>query len=104
MAIVHVTKDNYEEVVAASGGKVLLDFWAAWCGPCKMLSPLLEEIAAEQPDLVVAKINIDEEMDLAMKFKITSIPTLALVNAGQVVGTAVGYRPKEDVLKFINQG
>ena len=103
MAIVHVTKDNFDEVVMNSGKKVLLDFWATWCGPCKMLSPILEEIAAENPDLVVAKVNIDEEMDLAMKFQITSIPTLALVNAGKNLGTAVGYRPKEDVLKFIAQ-
>ena len=104
MAIVHVTKDNYEEVVANSGKKVLLDFWATWCGPCKMLSPVLEEIAQEQTDLVVAKVNIDEEMDLAMKFKVTSIPTLALLEGGKVLGTAVGFRPKDDVLKFIQQG
>ena len=102
MAIVHVTKDNFETVTA--GGKVLLDFWATWCGPCKMLSPVLEEVAAELPDLVIGKINIDEEMDLAMKFQITSIPTLVLMEGGKAVAQTLGYRPKADVLKFINQG
>ena len=104
MAIVHVTKDNFDEVVMHSDKKVLVDFWATWCGPCKMLSPILEDIAEERKDLVIAKVNIDEEMDLAMKFNITSIPTLALVNGGTIVDTAVGYRPKEDVLKFTDQG
>ena len=104
MAIVHVTKDNYDQVVGAADKKVLLDFWATWCGPCKMLSPVLEEIASQREDVIVAKVNIDEEMDLAMKFKVTSIPTLALIRGGQVIATSVGYRPKEDVLKFLEQG
>ena len=104
MAIVHVTKDNFEEVVKNSGKKVLLDFWATWCGPCKMIAPLLEEIDAEQKDVVIGKINVDDEMDLAMQFRITSIPTLALVENGQVIATSVGYRPKEDILKFMAQG
>ena len=100
MAIVHVTKDNFEEVVNNAGKKVLLDFWATWCGPCKMLSPILEDIDAEQHELLIAKINIDEEMDLAMKYNITSIPTLVLVQDGNTLNTAVGYRSKDDVLKF----
>ena len=103
MAIVHVTKENFDEIVMKSDKKVLLDFWATWCGPCKMLSPILEDIAEERQDLVVGKINIDEEMDLAMKFQVTSIPTLVLLKAGSVVDTAVGYRPKDDVLKFADQ-
>ena len=103
MAIVHVTKDNFDSLVMASQQKVLVDFWATWCGPCKMLAPILEEIAEERPDVTVVKVDIDEEMDLAMKFKVTSIPTLALVQGGKVLGTSVGYRPKEDVLKFIDQ-
>ena len=103
MAIVHVTKDNFDQVVMQSSKKVLVDFWATWCGPCKMLSPVLEEIDAEREDLVVAKVNIDEEMDLAMKFKVTSIPTLALVKDGQVAAVSVGFRPKEAVLQFIDQ-
>ena len=104
MAIVHVTKDNFDEVVLKSDKKVLVDFWATWCGPCKMLAPVLEEIDAEREDLLIAKIDIDEEMDLATKFKITTIPTLALVKDGQIIATSVGYRPKADVLKFADQG
>ena len=103
MAIVHVTKDNFEEVVLHSQKKVLLDFWATWCGPCKMLAPLLEEIAAERPDLVVGKIDIDEEMDLAMKYKVTSIPTLVVIKDGNTAATSVGFRPKAEVLKLVDQ-
>ena len=103
MAIVHVTKDNFDQVVMHADKKVLLDFWATWCGPCKMLSPILEEIADQQDDVIVAKVNIDEEMDLAMKFKVTSIPTLVVMKDGQAAATSVGYRPKDDVLKLINQ-
>ena len=103
MAIVHVTKDNFEEVVLHSEKKVLLDFWATWCGPCKMLSPVLEEIAAERPDLVVGKIDIDAEMDLAMQYKVTSIPTLVVVKDGNTAATSVGFRSKADVLKFVDQ-
>ena len=103
MAIVHVTKANFDEIVMHSDKKVLLDFWATWCGPCKMLSPVLEDIAAERNDLLVAKVNIDEEMDLAMKFQVTSIPTLAVVKGGQVAATSVGFRPKDDVLRFVDQ-
>ena len=103
MAIVHVTKDNFDQVVNKASKKVLVDFWATWCGPCKMLSPVLEAIDGERDDVVIAKVNIDEEMDLAMKFKVTSIPTLALVENGQVKATSVGFRPKEDVLNFIDQ-
>ena len=104
MAIVHVTKDNFDETVVKSGKKVLLDFWASWCGPCKMLSPILEEIAAEMPGVLVGKVNIDEEMDLAMKFQITSIPTLILWDQGKAVGQCVGYRPKADIVNFVNKG
>ena len=103
MAIVHVTKDNFDEVVLHSQKKVLLDFWATWCGPCKMLAPVLEEIAAERPDLVVGKIDIDAEMDLAMKYKVTSIPTLVVVKDGNTAATSVGFRSKADVLKFVDQ-
>ena len=103
MAIVHATKDNFDQEVLKASKKVLVDFWATWCGPCKMLSPILEEIAEEREDVIVAKVNIDEEMDLAMQFKITSIPTLALVKDGKVADVSVGYRSKDDVLAFIDQ-
>ena len=101
MAIVHVTKENYDAVVANSPKKVLLDFWATWCGPCKMLAPLVEEIAQERDDIVVGKVDIDEEMELAVKFGITSIPTVVVLEGGKVVNTSVGYRPKEDILALL---
>ena len=101
MAIVQVTKDNFDEVVKNSPKKVLLDFWATWCGPCKMLAPILEEIAQEREDLVVGKVNIDEEMDLAVRFGITSIPTVCVLEAGEVIERSVGYRPKEDILDLL---
>ena len=103
MAIVHVTKDNFDQVVMHSDKKVLVDFWATWCGPCKMLSPVLEDIDSQREDVLIAKINIDEEMDLAMKFNVTSIPTLLLIENGQVSATTVGFRPKDAVLAFIDQ-
>ena len=101
MAIVHVTKENYDEVVVNNPKKVLLDFWATWCGPCKMLAPILEEIAQERDDIVVGKVDIDEERELAVKFGITSIPTVCVMEGGKVVNTSVGYRPKEDILSLL---
>ena len=101
MAIVHVTKDNFDEVVLHSQNNVLLDFWATWCGPCKMLAPILEEIAAERDDIQVGKVDIDQEMELAVKFGIVSIPTVCVLEGGKVVNTSVGYRPKEDILALL---
>ena len=101
MAIVHVTKANFDEVVKNNPKKVLLDFWATWCGPCKMLAPILEEIAQERDDIVVGKVDIDAEMELAVAYNITSIPTLLVLEAGEVIERSVGYRPKEDVLDLL---
>lgn len=101
MSIVHITKDNFEQLVLQSPKKVLLDFWAPWCGPCKMIAPHLDEIAAEDESIVIGKINVDEEMPLAAQFGITSIPTLILMENGQVVKQTLGYRPKADILKFL---
>lgn len=102
MAIVHITKENFESVVKESAKPVLIDFWATWCGPCKMIAPIVEEIAAQRDDIVVGKIDVDQEMELAMQFRITSIPTLVLMKKGAVAATLVGYRPKADILKLLD--
>ena len=102
MSIVHITKDNFESLVGQNEKPVLIDFWATWCGPCKMIAPFIEEIAAERDDVIVGKIDVDQEMDLAMQFRISSIPTLVLLKGGKVTGTLVGYRPKADILKLLD--
>ena len=101
MSIIHITAENYEAQVQNAAGKVLLDFWAPWCGPCRMIAPFLEEIAAEDESVTIGKINVDEEMALAAKFGIVSIPTLIVMEKGEAVQTAVGYRPKADILKLL---
>ena len=101
MSIIHITAENYEAQVVNAENKVLLDFWAPWCGPCRMIAPFLEEIAAEDESITIAKVNVDEEMALAAKFGIVSIPTLVVMEKGEAVQTAVGYRPKEDILKLL---
>ena len=102
MASVKITKDNFEAEVKNSGKTVLLDFWAPWCGPCKRIGPIIEEVAAEAPaGVLVGKVNVDEEQDLAMSFGIMSIPTLVLFKDGKVAGSWVGGRPKEDILAMI---
>ena len=102
MAIVHITKENYNSIVKESGKPVLIDFWATWCGPCKMIAPFIEQIADERDDIIVGKIDVDQEMELAMQFRITSIPTLVLLKNGSVVAKLVGYRPKADILKLLD--
>jgi thioredoxin 1 len=101
MSIIHITAENYEAQVLNAEGKVLLDFWAPWCGPCRMIAPFLEEIAAEDESITIGKINVDDEMALAAKFGIVSIPTLVVMEKGQVVNTAVGYRPKNAIEKLL---
>lgn len=102
MAIVNLTKDNFEQEVLKSDKPVLVDFWAAWCGPCKMLSPIVDEIAAERSDIKVGKVNVDEESALAVEFKVASIPMLILFKDGQAVKKSVGYVPKEQVLALLD--
>lgn len=101
MAVVTVTKDNYQEVVLNTDKTVLLDFWAPWCGPCRMVSPIVDEIAGERGDIVVGKVNVDEEMALASQFQVMSIPTLVVLRGGKVVNRAVGARPKEAILGLL---
>ena len=100
MSVVKITKENYQSVVAENQ-TVLLDFWAVWCGPCKMIAPIVEEIAAERSDVVVGKVDVDSEMELAMQFGISSIPTLVVIRNGVPAAKAVGYRPKADIEKLL---
>ncbi len=101
MSVFRIGKDNFEELVLKSEKKVLLDFWAPWCGPCKMIAPIVEEIAEENEHIVVGKINVDEEVELAIRFGVNSIPTLVVMEKGEKVNQLIGYRPKEDILKLL---
>ncbi len=101
MAVLKITKDNFEEAVLKAEMPVLLDFWAPWCGPCRMVGPILEEIAAEREDVIVGKINVDEEMELAMTFQVASIPTLVVMKEGKTAAKSVGYQPKESILRLL---
>ena len=101
MSVVKITKENFDALVMKSQKKVLLDFWATWCGPCRMIAPFVEEIAAGNEELVVGKIDVDEERELAIQFGITSIPTLVVMENGQKKGQMLGFRPKADILKLL---
>lgn len=101
MSAIQVNKDNFQEVVLNSDKPVLVDFWASWCGPCKMLAPIVDEIAQENPQIKVCKVNVDEQPDLAARFQIMSIPTLIVFKDGQVVNQASGARPKNQILKLL---
>ena len=101
MSLLHITQENFDELVLQAPGKVLLDFWATWCGPCKMIAPHLEEIVAEDESITIGKIDVDQQMALALQFGITSIPTLVVMENGKAVKQALGYRPKADILKLL---
>ena len=100
MSVTTVTKENFSSFTQ-SDKPVLLDFWASWCGPCRMVGPVVEEIARERTDVAVGKVNVDEEMELAMQFGVSSIPTLVVLKNGQTVARAVGYRPKAEIEKLL---
>ena len=97
MPVLEITKDNFIEEVKNSTKPVLLDCWASWCGPCKRVSPFVEQIAHEHPENKVGKVNVDEEMELAMRFGVTSIPLLVVMKDGKVVNKAVGAMPKAKI-------
>ena len=102
MSAVNITSQNFREEVVLSDQKVLLDFWAPWCGPCRMVSPILEEIAAQRPDIKIAKINVDQEAELAGQFRVASIPMLLVMENGNILRKSVGARPKAQILDLID--
>ncbi len=101
MSAMQVGKENFEQEVIRAEKPVLLDFWAPWCGPCRMVGPIVDEIAAERDDIKVVKVNVDEEMDLAKKFRVMSIPMLAVFKDGKLVSRAVGAQSKEEILAML---
>ena len=101
MAVLTITTDNFQSEVMQSDKPVLLDFWATWCGPCRMVSPIVDEIADERDDIKVGKINVDEQSELAQQFGVMSIPTLVVMKDGCIVNKAVGAMPKNNILALL---
>ena len=101
MSAININKNNFQSEVLNSEKKVLLDFWAPWCGPCRMVVPIVEEIADERPDIKVGKVNVDEEAELASQFGIMSIPTLVVIENGKIVNQTMGAKPKDEILSML---
>ncbi len=102
MSIIHINKENFQQEVLQSDKPVLIDFWANWCGPCRMIAPIIEEIAQEREDIKVVKIDVDEAQDLAIQYQIMSIPTLLVVEKGKVVNQSIGVKPKDKILEMLD--
>ena len=103
MAYLNITKENFNELVMNIGKPILLDFWAPWCGPCKQIAPIIEQLGNELEDVIVGKVNVDDEMELAQQFRVMSIPTLIVVKGGEVTGKAIGFRTREEILALISK-
>ena len=101
MAVITITNDNFKEEVLEANKPVLVDFWASWCGPCRMVGPIVDEIAKENDDIKVGKVNVDEQPDLAQQFGVMSIPTLLVFKGGKMVNQSIGARPKEALLALL---
>ena len=101
MSVINLNRETFQAEVLQSPQTVLLDFWAPWCGPCRMVGPILEEIAAERPDIKVCKVNVDEQPELASQFGVMSIPTLLVIKGGQIANRSIGARPKADILGML---
>ena len=101
MSVLTVTNQNFEKEILQSEKPVLLDFWASWCGPCRLVSPIVDEIAEEPSDVKVGKVNVDEQQELAAAFKVMSIPTLVVIKDGKIINQSIGARPKEQILAML---
>ncbi len=101
MSILKITKENFDELVLQNEKPVLIDFYADWCGPCKLVGPIVEEIATEHPEIAVGKINVDQDPDLAIRFQVMSIPTLMVFKNGEVTNKTLGFQPKEGIIKML---